>query len=88
MTSIDKIEQLQDIADSLGGTFMAYSGRFMYGKKCPGVVVSDTLGNRVIEMAAQDGIVGSRTDQMGLSEVVIYYPGITIENPEEYINDR
>lgn len=79
MTALDKIEQLQDIADALDGEFMGYSGRNMYGRKCPAIVVDAALTNRVIEMAAQDDIVGSRTDSMGRTDVVVYWPGIKME---------
>lgn len=82
LTTEQKLEILQDIADSLGGRYRDdYSGRCMYGKTCPGITV-DGDENEVIEEAGARGIRGARTDSMGRG-VIVYWPGITTKPKQE-----
>lgn len=52
-------------AESLGYEVIEYSGRGMFGVKCPGVVVSNPM-----DFIAEMGIKGLKTDNMGLDYIV------------------
>ena len=73
-----KIEALKRIAEAVhNGRYKEYSGRGMYGKYCASVYCDD--GYEVIELAAQAGVTGARTDSMGRGYVV-YWPSIPIKD--------
>lgn len=59
-----------DDMESMGIPVRDYSGRFMFGKKCPGVVVSPYDINLIIRNTK----VNLRQDDMGLN--VILYTGV------------
>lgn len=65
---------LRELAEDSGGRFYPdYSGRFMFGKTCVGIVTSDP--QRVEEEAVMMGIRGARRDDMGL-KTIVYWPNI------------
>lgn len=75
MTLEEQIEQLEDIAMNIGGEiYPDYSGRFMYGAKCYGIVCDDPIP--CIEEAAEAGLRGARHDSMGL-QYIVYWPDIS-----------
>ena len=51
-----------------------YSGRGMYGATCYGIVTDDPEG--LIERAAELGLKGACTDNMGL-DTIVYWRNIT-----------
>ncbi len=62
----EKIEQkFRKKAESLGHTVKEYSGRCMYGRQCPSVVVENAE-----DFIAEMGMKGLRVDAMGLRSVV------------------
>jgi hypothetical protein len=70
----------RDAIDELAEMFEAsiredYSGRFMYGDTCYGIVFDDDA-DTVINQAIILGLTGSRIDNMGLSTIV-YWPHIS-----------
>lgn len=69
------VEILAEIADEIDGTVRtSYSGRGMYGRSCYGIVCD--YARDAIEAAAQSGIVGAETDDMGLRQIA-YWRRIT-----------
>lgn len=74
----DKIKILKDVADEVDGKFCDdYSGRWMFGKTCVGIICDNAYS--CIEAAAAQGIRGARTDNMGRSYIV-YWPSIKSDN--------
>lgn len=70
----EKIEILHEVADEIGGDLWDnYSGRYMYGLKCYGIVCDEPV--RCIEHAAVHGITGASYDNMGL-QYIVYWPRI------------
>lgn len=77
------IDIIEDIAWDLNAEVRSdYSGRGMNRKKCYGIVVEDDLVNDAIGMAAVKGLVGTRSDSMGL-KTILYWPHIISENQED-----
>jgi hypothetical protein len=75
MTTQEKIEVVQDLADEFDGrVHESYSGRGMYGRTCYGVSV-DGNATDVIEEAAARGLRGACTDNLGLG-TIIYWPSV------------
>lgn len=73
----EMIDALGDVANEVGGELWDnYSGRFMYGQKCYGIVCDEPI--RCIEEAATQGITGARYDNMGL-QYIVYWPRIRSE---------
>ena len=61
-------------AREIGGRVrFAYSGRYMYGRECMGIVHDDV--NETIEAGARHGLRAARADNMGLS-FIIYWPNV------------
>ena len=80
---MNKAEEIRDIAWGLGGQVREhYSGRFMYGKTCMGIVTDEPTA--VIEEAASRGLRGALTDGMGL-DTIVYWTGVQSdqENDED-----
>ena len=74
MTREEQIRAIIDTAAAVDGKVRTgYSGRFMYGKTCMGVV--GKYREEIIEAAAERGLKGASTDNMGLSTIV-YWPRI------------
>ena len=68
---------IRDIAYDLDGEVRErYSGRFMYGAHCMGIVHSSATA--VIEAAAARGLTGAVTDNMGL-DMIVYWPHVKVE---------
>ena len=74
MTREAQIRAIIDTAAAVDGKVrIDYSGRGMFGKKCLGVVAK--YREEIIEAAAERGLKGSCSDNMGLS-VIVYWPRI------------
>jgi len=73
MNSQQKVRELAH----LGGLSLRtdYSGRGMFGQTCMGVVCDKEDYEETIEKAAELGLSGHRTDDMG-RQMIIYYPQI------------
>lgn len=81
LTVQEAVQKLESLADSHGESFSnSYSGRFMFGKTCPSITTDDVTA--VIEDAAELGIRGAKTDNMGRSYVV-YWPQYDTSKKEE-----
>lgn len=66
MKNQEKIEKkFIQKAKKLGYGIRTYSGRFMYGRECPAVVVDDPY-----DFIAEMGMKGLKVDNMGLQYVV------------------
>lgn len=77
----EAIEILQEVADDMGGTVRTdYSGRFMYGAECIGIVCENDT--ECMELAAEKGLTGSKTDNMG-KRYIVYYPSYITKEKEE-----
>ena len=63
--SIEKEKQFKAKAESLGYDVKDYSGRGMFGRECPSVVVENPN-----DFIAEMGIKGLKVDNMGLKYVV------------------
>lgn len=62
---------VRGIAAEVGGSLRTdYSGRGMFGASCYGIVTDDATN--CIEIAAEHGIKGARTDGMGLKTIVYW----------------
>ncbi|WP_309399971.1 hypothetical protein [Cerasicoccus maritimus] len=67
-----QIEILNEVAENIGGeVYEGYSGRFMYGAKCYGIVCEEIV--TCIEEAAEQGIKGAKYDNLGL-QYIVYWP--------------
>lgn len=74
-------EKVRRVAEEVGGKVREkYSGRFMYGKTCMGIVCGYPI--EAIEVAGELGLRGARQDSMGLSYIV-YWPTVSIEGEEK-----
>lgn len=75
-----------------------YSGRFMYGKKCPAVLWRNcpvVIGALALDAADEENkqdvlhiLQSTRQDNMGLKDMVYYWPNVEwigeeLEQPEE-----
>lgn len=81
--SFDEIYSLfEEIADSCNGEVYSngYSGRFMFNKRCFGIVTKDI--GKCIVAATERGITNNKSDDMGLSSI-IYWPNIEYNNPKD-----
>ena len=71
MTDSKAIQIIEEVADIVGGSVRdSYSGRGMYGKTCYGIDCPDAQG--VIEEAAERGLKGASTDNMGKGYIVYW----------------
>lgn len=67
----DTLEIIEQVALDIGGTVKYnYSGRGMFGKKCVGIICSNVV--ECVELAAQKGVLGASTDNMGLDYIVYW----------------
>ena len=72
-----KFEKVHEVADFVGGSVREdYSGRFMFGKSCWGIVTNDPDG--AIRKATRLGLRGGRMDNMGL-DYIVYWPHIRVK---------
>jgi hypothetical protein len=62
---IENEKEFREKAESLGYKVKEYSGRFMFGRECPSVVVENYL-----DFIAEIGMKGLKVDNMGLGYVV------------------
>lgn len=70
-------EKLEEIAHENDWGFMSdYSGRFMFGKLCCGIIADNSIS--VIEECAVNGIRGAIVDNLGL-DYIVYFPDIQME---------
>jgi hypothetical protein len=70
------MEQLEEVVAEVAGSRLyegGYSGRFMFGKKCYGIVCSNAT--EVIEAAASRGLKGARFDNLG-HDFIVYWPSM------------
>lgn len=89
-------EEMKELIECAGyEPYDGYSGRFMYGQQCLGMVCDDPVGAilDLIEQAVNDGddmdelreIIATlrnyRSDSLGLSTIV-YWPSIIDTNPD------
>lgn len=71
---MNKLDAIKQIAEKVNGRVRKdYSGRFMYGKTCLGIVCEDPT--EAIETAAQHGITNAKVDNMGL-DYIVYWPNL------------
>lgn len=61
----EKEEEFRKKAEELGYEVREYSGRGMFGRECPGVVVDNPLN-----FVAEIGMKGLKIDNMGLQYIV------------------
>lgn len=74
-----KFELIDSVAEKCDGTVVkGYSGRFMYGKQCWGVITSDAA--TAIAAASAANIVKTQIDSMGL-DTIVYWPEIEYTQP-------
>jgi hypothetical protein len=69
-------EKAQEIVDSWGddySVYKEYSGRFMFGDRCLGIVGPDP--SKIVERARRRGFKKAKTDNMGL-DYIVYWPHI------------
>lgn len=57
--------QFKKKAEELGYVVIEYSGRFMFGRKCPAVIISNAS-----DFIAEMGMKGLKQDNMGFDFVV------------------
>jgi hypothetical protein len=68
---------LESIAENLDYSFRDnYSGRGMFGRTCMGISGESVV--KIVEQAAQSGIVGAKVDNMGCNYIV-YWPNYKID---------
>ncbi len=63
--SNDRETKFKEKAEELGYEVYLYSGRFMFGRECPAVTISNPN-----DFIAEMGMKGLRIDNMGLDYVV------------------
>lgn len=81
MPKMTKFQKLKQIAEDNGWSFREdYSGRWMFGKTCAGIVTDDPY--ECVSQAKRKKIQGHVTDNMGLSTIV-YWPHIQTEEKSE-----
>ena len=79
-------------ADSEAEFMYGYSGRFMYGMRCVGIVgglseiqtalMDFALSNPAMGEIIREIVKTQRVDNMGL-DVIIYFPGVDIDPPPD-----
>lgn len=70
----DTNSKIQMIADEVGGVISEnYSGRGMFGETCVGIICPNAI--ECIEFAANVGLTGARSDNMG-KELIVYWPNL------------
>lgn len=75
ITQSQAVELINEIAVRVNGEVRDdYSGRFMFGDRCYGVVAA--YSDAVIAVANELGLTGERVDNMGRS-VIVYWPQVT-----------
>lgn len=78
--SLTGLDDVTDVAEMIGGqVYRGYSGRFMFGKKCLGIVCSPDDGGRVIGEMLNRGHTRVGSDDMGTYRIV-YWPDL--EDPQ------
>ncbi len=78
-TDAQKIAAIAARHEADGWSYYArYSGRYMYGRECPGIVCPPSDIGRARAAARRHGISGCATDSMGLDSI-IYWPGVEAE---------
>lgn len=83
----DFFERLVETSDQLGLSLRPYSGRGMYGKSCPAIVIDDMtdLLRLGVELGVnglnETGLPGTSTDSMG-RDIVVYWPSVKVEVEE------
>ena len=80
------VEAIERLAEEVGGTVTYdYSGRFMFGKRCVGIITGYI--DELIEKAQDEGLDSYSTDNMGLDHIV-YWPNITQDQTgPDYVKD-
>lgn len=91
---VETIKDNLDVNDS--GTIMSYSGRFMYGKECLGIVTSDVpktflllgsslahQGGRAHDLLTELSDTWIREDSMA-HDTVVYFPDIAL--PDDFVD--
>lgn len=68
-TANDRYIKFAKDMEKAGIPWRSYSGRGMYGEKCPAVVTSDEVSQEMVIRATT--VTGLRTDTMGY-ELVVY----------------
>lgn len=93
--------ELETIKDNLDvnetGTIISYSGRFMYGKECLGIVTDDVpkaflllgsslalQGGRAHTLLGELSDTWIRRDSMA-HDTVVYFPNITL--PDDFVEE-
>lgn len=81
--------RLLELADEAGLEWReGYSGRGMYGKECPAIVSAEPhiVGMKLMlaaELHEQDALVDAfedaRTDEMGRTKTILYFPRLATE---------
>ncbi len=82
ITLEEAIEILREVTGELDvkEIRLDYSGRFMYGAECIGVVCDNDT--ECIELAAEKGLKGAKVDNMGKGYIV-YYPKFITKEAEK-----
>lgn len=74
MSNDEAVEIIEEVAIEIDGEIRNnYSGRFMYGETCYGIVCAEPTS--CIEEAASRGLRGAKTDNMG-REFIVYWPSV------------
>ena len=82
---MNAIDKLREVARKNGWEFQdAYSGRYMFGRKCVGIVgpSSDEIMKAVVLDSVTVAFTGWLQDTMGF-EVIVYWPSISAEVTDE-----
>lgn len=91
MNSNDLLKLFKDICEENGLEITDYSGRYMYGSKCYGVVVSSEYEFKEMITDYNEGsltgkeikeLLNYTKDSMG-NDIIIYYPNLVYEDEEQ-----
>ena len=83
----DFYDRLVEATDQLGLSLRPYSGRGMYGKSCPAIVIDDMtdLLRLGVELGVnglnENDLPGTSTDSMGRG-IVVYWSSVKVEVEE------
>jgi hypothetical protein len=78
-------EVINEIAELIEGTvYPNYSGRFMFGKKCPGIVCSDP--DYCEAEAHRRGFGHGKVDTLGL-KYIVYWPDLSMDSEVTEVED-
>jgi hypothetical protein len=81
---MNQVDKLRGVARNNGWEFVGdYSGRFMYKKKCVGIV--GPSAEAIVEAATLEGVTGATRDSMGF-DVIVYWPDIAAEEVTDETN--